>query len=425
MRDTELLQLALGLAPPWLVKSAAFDATGKRLDIDLDFSKGGRFACPECSQPDCPVHDTVAKSAHQVLAAPRLLPAPGLSQCPHPPHRLPGLRRQAGQRPLGAARFRLHFAVRGVSHGAVDSHAGGRRRPPHQGPRHPPVAHPAPFVEQALAGADYSEVTRVAIDETAARRGHDYISLFVDIDHRRVIHVAEGRAAATVAAFADDLVAHNGDAKAITDVSIDMGPAFIKGVQDNLPNAEITFDKFHVVKLILIGAADLRPRKCSDDRSAEAVDQVRRDEAKSRPELRHSRYLWLKNDSTLAPKQLAERTTLAALNLKTARALNLRMAFQDIYRQGPKAWAGVLIDRWVSWARRCRLAPMKKVAATIRRHRSGILAWFDSGVSNGLIEGINSLVQAAKAKARGYRSTRNLKAMTYLIAGKLELGLPT
>jgi transposase len=68
---------------------------------------------------------------------------------------------------------------------------------------------------------------------------------------------------------------------------------------------------------------------------------------------------------------------------------------------------------------------MKQVAATIHRHRDGILRWFDSAIANGLIERINSLVQAAKAKARGYRSTRTLKAITYLIAGKLDLRLPT
>ena len=68
---------------------------------------------------------------------------------------------------------------------------------------------------------------------------------------------------------------------------------------------------------------------------------------------------------------------------------------------------------------------MKDAARTIMRHRDGILRWFTSKIANGLIEGINSLVQAAKAKARGYRSTRNLKANTYLIAGKLDLKLPT
>ena len=127
-------------------------------------------------------------------------------------------------------------------------------------------------------------------------------------------------------------------------------------------------------------------------------------------------------------QMIEQQTTLGSLaktNLKTARAYHLRLAFQDIYKERSRDWAGLFLDKWYSWARRSRLEPMKQVAATIDRHREGILAWFDSGIANGLIEGINSLVQAAKAKARGYRNRKTLKAVTYLIAGKLDLRLPT
>ena len=157
----------------------------------------------------------------------------------------------------------------------------------------------------------------------------------------------------------------------------------------------------------------------------DAIDQVRRDEAKSRPELKRTRYLWLKNERNLSAAQSAQLGSLSQTNLKTARAHHLRLVFQDIYKERSREWAAFFFDKWHSWARRCRLEPMKAVAATMQRHRDGILAWFDSQIANGLIEGINSLVQAAKAKARGYRSLRNLKAITYLIAGKLDLKLPT
>ena len=172
------------------------------------------------------------------------------------------------------------------------------------------------WVEEARARADYSAVSRVAIDETAAKRGHDYISLFVDIDERRVLFVADGKDAGTVAAFADDLEAHNGDASHVKEVCIDMSKAFIKGVTENLTEAEITFDKFHVMKLI-----------------GEAVDQVRRAEAKSRPELKRTRYLWLKNERNLTAKQAAQLGSLSKTNLKTARAHHLRLTFQDIYKE--------------------------------------------------------------------------------------------
>ena len=148
------------------------------------------------------------------------------------------------------------------------------------------------YVERALANVDLSDVRRVCIDETASKRGHSYITLFVDIDRRRVAYIADGKDAGTVAAFADHLEDHGGDASRIKEVCIvlearlrhDMSAAFIKGVGENLTEAEITFDKFHVMQLI--GAA---------------VDEVRRDESKSRPELKRTRYLCSRTSATSAP----------------------------------------------------------------------------------------------------------------------------
>ena len=261
---------------------------------------------------------------------------------------------------------------------------------------------------QARARTDASGVTRVAIDETAARRGHDYITLFVDIDQARVVFATEGKDAETIAAFADDLAAHGGAPDAIAEVCIDMSPAFIKGIAENLPNAAITFDKFHAVKII-----------------NDAVDQVRRAEQKDQSLLRGTRYLWLRNPQTLSDRQ---RTTLDGLptrHLKTARAYQIRLAFQDLYRPAlGRRRARASLKKWYFWATHSRLPPIIDAARTVKRHWDGILRWFDSKIANGLIEGINSLVQAAKAKARGYRSTRNLKAIVYLLAGKLDLRLP-
>ena len=263
------------------------------------------------------------------------------------------------------------------------------------------------YVDQARARADASAVTRVAIDETAARRGHDYITLFVDIDQARVLFATEGKDADTVAAFADDLAAHGGDAEAISEVCIDMSPAFVKGTAEHLPNAAVTFDKFHAVKIV-----------------NDAVDQVRRAEQKAQSLLRGTRYIWLRNPKTLSERQQATLDALPMRHLKTARAYQIRLAFQDLYDQ-PSAEAGAgFLKKWYFWATHSRLAPMIDAARTVKRHWDGILRWFDSRIANGLIEGINSLVQAAKAKARGYRSNRNLKAIVYLLAGKLDLALP-
>ena len=261
------------------------------------------------------------------------------------------------------------------------------------------------YVDLARSKADHSQVTQVGIDETAARRGHNYVSLFVDMQARKVLFVTPGKDSATVAAFAEDLQAHQGDPGAITEVSIDMSPAFTKGVTAQLPNASITFDKFHVTKMV-----------------NEAVDEVRRLERKDHPELSGSRYIWLKNPDNLTANQ---RTKLADLDLpnchlKTARAYQIRLAFQDLYSQPPDQ-VEAFLDKWYFWATHSQIQPIVDVAKSIRLHQAGILRWFTSKINNGILEGINSLVQAAKAKARGYRSNRNFASIIYLIAGKLDL----
>ncbi len=222
-----------------------------------------------------------------------------------------------------------------------------------------------------------------------------------------MLFATEGKDAATVAAFADDLAAHGGDAEAADEVCIDMIPAFIKGTAEHLPNAAITFDKFHAVKII-----------------NDAVDQVRRAEQKGQSVLRGTRYIWLRNPANLSDRQQAILDSLPTHHLKTARAYQIRLAFQDLYDQPSAEAAAGFLKKWYFWATHSRLAQLIEAARTVKRHWNGILRWFDSRIANGMIEGINSLVQSAKAKARGYRSSRNLKAIVYLIAGKLDLELP-
>jgi transposase len=404
MRDTDLMQLALGLIPPWMVKACAFDAQARRLDIEIDFARGGRFPCPQCGTADCPVHDTATQTwrhldffQHQAFLHSR---TPRIT-CPDC-----GVKQIAVPWARAGSGFTLLFEALAMTLMTAMPVAAAARLVGEHDTRMWRVLHH--WVEQARERADYADVKRVAIDETAARRGHDYVSLFVDMDQRRVLFVTEGRGADTVEAFADDLEAHNGDASRVKQVCIDMSAAFIKGVTDNLTEAEITFDKFHAVKLV-----------------NDAVDKVRRAESKGRPELKRSRYLWLRNEPSLSAESREQLASLTRLHLKTARAYQIRLAFQEIYQQPNSDWGALFLDRWYSWAIRSRLDPIKEAARTVMRHRDGILAWFDSRIANGLIEGINSLIQAAKAKARGYRSTRTLKAITYLIAGKLDLRLPT
>ena len=154
------------------------------------------------------------------------------------------------------------------------------------------------------------------------------------------------------------------------------------------------------------------------------MDQVRREEQRERPELKRTRYLWLKNPNKLKQRQQAILESLTRLKLKTARAYQLRLTFQDFWDLAQEN-AESFLCKWFFRATHSRLEPMRQAAWVIRRHWDGILRWFTSRVTNGVLEAINGLIQAAKARARGYRSNRNLIAMTYLVAGKLRMGLPT
>ncbi len=261
------------------------------------------------------------------------------------------------------------------------------------------------YVEKARGEQDYSQVSTIGVDETSSKRGHNYITVFVDMDRSKVLFATPGKDAATLKAFKDDLEAHGGCADQIKQACCDMSQAFIRGIEDTFENSSITFDKFHIVKVI-----------------NEALDEVRRIEQKTRPELKKTRYAWLKNPKNLTVKQQAviETLNVPKLNLKTAKGYQIKLTFQELYYQ-PKHEAEKFLKRWYFWATHSRLQPMIEAARTIKRHWDGVLAWFESGITNGVLEGINSLIQAAKAKARGYRSTRNLITMVYLIAGKLNL----
>ncbi len=264
-------------------------------------------------------------------------------------------------------------------------------------------------VDEAREEADYSDVKKVGVDETSSERSHNYVSLFVDLEKQKTIFATEGKDSATVELFKDDLSKHHGDPEAIVDVSCDMSPAFIKGVEENLPNASITFDKFHVLKGL-----------------NEAVDEVRRQEQKDHPELKNSRYIFLKNPENLTDKQAnrLEDIKLKNLNLKTIRAYQIRLNFQELWLQPPDQ-AEAFLKKWYFWATHSRIEPVKEAAYTIKRHWDGVLNWFKSRINNGILEGFNSLVQAAKARARGYRTTEYLITMIYLITGKLSFNLPS
>ena len=265
------------------------------------------------------------------------------------------------------------------------------------------------YVEKARAEADFSEVTMIGVDETSRSKGHNYITVFMDLeeDHRRVVFATEGKDAETVERFREDLEAYGGAAAQVEEACLDMSAAFISGLTEQFPKAELTFDNLHLMQLL-----------------TDAVDETRREEQQTRPELKGTRFVWLKNDWNRTDKQQATFDALRSGKLATARATHIKSVFQDLFACESVAEAEPLLKRCYFWATHSRIAPVIKAAKTIKQHWAGVLRWFVSRINNGALEAINSLIQSVKAKAGGFRNSRYLITMVYLIAGKLDLKLP-
>lgn len=396
----QLFEAALGIASPWHVKGVEFDAERRKLTIGIDFSAGARFPVAG-SDAVLPVHDTVIKRLQHLnffqhecfleVRTPRVkLPDGGVVLVePDWFGKLAGFTLLFEALILMMAQQMTFAAVSrltGVTWHRV--HAVCSR-----------------YVDLALADADLSAVTSVAIDETSCRRGHNYITVTADPIERKVLFVTEGKDAGTIKRFAQYLTSHSATPVQISSVSIDMSPAFIKGVTAHLPNARITFDKFHVVA-----------------HASAAIDRMRRIEARTDPDLKGLRWSLLKDRSKLSGADRADLDALiaSAATKRTARAWLYRESLRDILERKQINVVSAMLSQWCSNVLRSKVEPMKEVARMIKSHFDGIVAWTQTRQTNGFLEALNGLFQAAKRKARGYKRFSTMRTVLFLIAGKLD-----
>ena len=396
----KLFETALGVSPPWYVAGVEFDGAARTLRIQIDFTPGSRFAVAGVEGVH-PVHDTVSKRYRHLnffqyecqleVRVPRVKLPEGAVRQVEPPW----AGKLSGFSLLFEALVLLlsqQMPFRGVAR-LVNLSA------------HRVQAICRVYVDLAVAQADYCGVRHLAIDETSRARGHDYVTLAADSARRAVIFVSEGRDGQAIAALAQDLAVHGGDPKAIEGTSIDMSPAFIKGVSEHLPNAQITFDKFHVVA-----------------HASAAVDKTRRIEQRGDPSLKGLRWKLLKDRRALTSEECAELDGLLAqlTTKRTARAWLYREQLREVLDRKQINVVRAMLQQWCTNVLRSKVEPMKEVAHLIRYHLEGIIAWAQTRQTNGFLEAINGLFQAAKRKARGYGRFSTIRTVIFLLAGKLD-----
>jgi transposase len=394
-----LFTQALGLVAPWQVDQVTFTPEAGRIDFQVTFSAASH-ACPACGAAAQPLHDRLARSwrhldffqyeAHLHAEVPRVACA-GCGKVTQIP--VPWARE--------GSRFTLLFeALTLMLAPTMSVLAAGRLLRVRSRRLWRVIEH---HVAKRAPRKVHAEVRAIGVDETASKRGQTYITVFHDLDKPRLLFATPGRDKATLGMFATDLTEHGGQPSAITHVSMDMSGSFQAGAAEHFPEAEVCFDRFHVVAL-----------------GSTALDEVRRAEVKSEPELKGTRWSLHKKPADWTIKQTQTMHWLQRSNLKTARAWRIKEALRAIYATAKTPdEAKPLFKRWLSWASRCRLEPFKRLGRTITKHLPGVLNGFESGKHNGRVEAMNRALQEARARARGYRRVENFIAMAYLIAGKL------
>lgn len=410
-----LFTAALGLQAPWVVEKVELDTAKHRIDFEVGCA-AKRLACPSCGAADQLIHDRNRRSWRHLdffqfeawlhAGVPRV----GCSVCGKTTQiAVPWAREGSG--------FTLLFEALALTmcQGLPVSQAARmlRVRDKQLWRR---IEH---YVTQARAKQDMSQVRLVGIDDTSMKRGQDYITVVHDLDEKRLLFATHGRDHATVEKFAVDLQTHGGKRTAIAHACIDMSAAYAKGIGQALPNAQISYDRYHVVALANKAMDEVRTAEWKDE-SQRVRDELGGLDARERRSI-----LWgmRRNPSGWSEKQTHAMHWLQRANLKTARAWRLKMGLREVFAHARShndfVQATADLKRWIGWARRSRLDSFKRLATTLKEHFDGVVRGMLDHRSNAFVEAMNGLLQQAKRAARGFRSVSNFIAIAYLRLGKL------
>lgn len=267
------------------------------------------------------------------------------------------------------------------------------------------------WVGKAVDAQDLSEVKQIAIDETSFQKGHEYVTVSIDAEKRRFFDVQQGRKKCAVTAMKETLERRGGSAERIESVTSDMSASYPPAVKENFPGAAQIVDKFHVKQVFI-----------------KALDQIRKEEQREAGDKKtifsYRKLFWVPAQK-MTEKQQNRVKSLSKRYPKTGRAFRIVQTLDDFYAAETFTQASESFGKLYSWMRRSRLEPMKEAALTLKNHRTEILNYFHHRRTNAFCEGINSMIQAAKRKARGFHTFQGFASMIYLVAGKLELAVST
>ena len=392
---------SIGLEAPWRIEKAEFDEQSRAVHIHVTSDKNAKYPCPVCGE----IHPRFDNEEERVWQHGDVVFFPCYVHCRRP-------RIKCGKcgkihvvtAPWARERSRYTLLFEAYSMLLAE------KLPIEQARQFLRISHTsltnivAYWVNKRVSEDDLSSITGLNIDETSFKKGQSYVTVICDAAARRVIDVEEGRSAQQVWDFSIKLEEQGGDCNKIRQAASDMSSAYLKGIEDCFPNAVTVIDKFHVKQLLL-----------------NAMQEVRREEQGREARNRKSgRKLLMIPEGRMTEQQAEKVQELSKKYPKTGRAFRMVQSLDVMYGCYTGEEADKCFGQLISWLKRSRLEPMKRAAATLLQHKPQIMAYFLSRLTNAVAEGINSLIQAGKRKARGFRTFRGYSTMIYLTCSKLD-----
>jgi transposase len=402
MIQEQLFAKALGLSEPWYIQKVEFETVKegvKELHIWIDFTRGARFTMEDGNQ--YPVYSTVERQwrhlnffQHKCFLhawVPRIKMPNGSTVQAEIPWAQPGssftLLFEAYVLALVQNEMNLTKAGQLVN---VDPRVIGRmvRR----------------YVQMGLANTPVEDVETIGIDETSIAKGHNYMTVISDLEKKQVLAVSLGKDRGAAEKALKQICLRGLDKSKVKYICMDLSPAYISFAMNKLPEAEIVFDRFHIEKLL-----------------NEAIDHTRRAEQFVAVALKKTRYLWLRNPSSLTPKQQDKVHYLSIQFPTLGEAYRLKHIFKYIWNEHTGDQAIEALQEWIRQATLTKNQFLLKFVNTLKAHWSGIVTFFYKRITNAFAERVNLKIQEAKRRAKGYRNPLNYMYMIYFLCGGLDM----
>jgi len=398
---------SIGVKVPWKIEQTEFDEEKREVHVIVSARKTAKYPCPECGEM-CERYDD--EEQERIWRHGDVVFFPCFVHCRRPRIKC----KKHGVRVVTApwARPNSRYTLLFESYAMLLM----KTMPIENARKLLRISHTSAtgivryWVLKAVKEDDLSEVRTICIDETSFKRGQSYVTVVSDAVARRVIYADEGRGAKNVEAFSHALIEKGGDCEKIKQIACDMSASYMSGIDMCFPEATVTIDKFHVKQLML-----------------KAMDQVRKEEqGKQRSRRRDSgKKLLMIPETRMTPQQNERLQAISNEFPKTGRAFRMVQSLDAMYQCGGFEDGTVVFNQLISWLRRSRLEPMKQVANTLKKFKPQILSYFFHRLTNAIAEGINSIIQSVKRRARGFRTIEGYVIAIFLSVGKLKFSCPS